>query len=173
MYILNVFFCLNHQPNILVQVMYDLARLEKKSNHMVEGLCLLNYLLTNTPSNFHAKLLSLQLCHRLGLAWGAHKMYELLDIKHIQLDSCGFLHCAQLCSSGMPSIAKSLFDQTLNFFVSDYQNSVEFLKSSYSVGSFSKLQEFMDFRDRLANSIHYNLISVEALILEISCFSGR
>lgn len=43
---------------------------------------------------------------------------------------------------------------------------------SYKFGSFSKLQEFMDFRERLSNSLHYSIVSVEALIQEIVCFSG-
>jgi N-terminal acetyltransferase B complex non-catalytic subunit len=126
--------------------MYDLAVKLNSTERLVETLHLLNYLLRNSPSNFHAKLLCLQIYHILGCTLGAHKIYSSLDVKHIQLDSLGYLHCAHLPSTGIISMAKPIYD--------------------------SKLQEFMDFRERLSNSLHYSMVSVEALIQEIVCFSG-
>lgn len=152
--------------------MYDLSIKTQSAERLVESLHLLNYLLKNSPSNFHAKLLCLQLYHILGCTLGAHKIYEALDIKHVQLDSMGYLHCAHLANSGVPSISKPLYDQTLKFFTQSYKDSLEYLAMSYKFGSFSKLQEFMDFREKLSNSLHYSLISVEALLLEITCLNG-
>nr|Q17DK2.2 RecName: Full=Phagocyte signaling-impaired protein; AltName: Full=N-terminal acetyltransferase B complex subunit MDM20 homolog; AltName: Full=N-terminal acetyltransferase B complex subunit NAA25 homolog [Aedes aegypti] len=156
---------------LAVNIMYDRAWKLQRSEPLVEALCLLNHLLSNSINNFHGKLLNLQLYHRLGLVEAAHRAYESLDIKHIQLDSLGYLHCSHLCNGGFPALAKQIFDQTLHFFIND-TNSVEFLKTSYNFGSFSKLIEFLDFRDRLSNSLHFTLISVEALLLEMVCFSG-
>lgn len=153
-------------------VMYDLALKLNSSERLIEALCLLNYLLTRSPSNFHAKLLCLQIEHIIGDGWGAHKTYESLDVKHVQLDSLGYLHCAQLPIVGIPSIAKSLYDQTLKFFTNSYKDGVEFIILGYKFGSYSKLQEFLEFRERLSNSFHYSLIATEALLLEIMCFSG-
>lgn len=152
--------------------MYDVAMKLQSSEPLVEALCLLNYLLSNSPSNFHAKLLCLQIYHRLGCGWGAHETYERLDVKNVQLDSMGYLHCAQLPICGIPSIAKPLYDSTLKFFTASYKESLEFLAMCYKFGSFSKLQEFMDFRDRLSNSLHYALVSAETLISEMVCMSG-
>ncbi|XP_065087251.1 phagocyte signaling-impaired protein [Ochlerotatus camptorhynchus] len=157
---------------LAVNIMYDRAWKLQRSEPLVEALCLLNHLLSNSINNFHGKLLNLQLYHRLGLVEAGHRAYESLDVKHIQLDSLGYLHCSHLCNGGFPVLAKQIFDQTLNFFINDHQNSVEFLKTSYNFGSFSKLIEFLDFRDRLSNSLHFTLISVEALLLEMVCFSG-
>jgi N-terminal acetyltransferase B complex non-catalytic subunit len=144
----------------------------QSSERLVETLHLLNYLLKNSPSNFHAKLLCLQIYHILGCTLGAHKVYEALDIKHIQLDSMGYLHCAQLPSGGIATLAKPLYDQTLKFFTQSYKDSLEYLAMSYKFGSFSKLQEFMDFREKLSNSLQYSLISMEAMIQEICHYNG-
>jgi N-terminal acetyltransferase B complex non-catalytic subunit len=152
--------------------MYDLAIKLNSTERLVETLHLLNYLLRNSPSNFHAKLLCLQIYHILGCSLGAHKIYASLDVKHVQLDSLGYLHCAHLPISGIISHSKPIYDQTLKFFTASYKDSLEYLAMSYKFGSFSKLQEFMDFRERLSNSIHYSTISVEALIQEIVCFNG-
>lgn len=152
--------------------MYDLAAKLNSSSRLVEILHLLNYLLRNSPSNFHAKLLCLQIYQMLGCTLGAHKIYQSLDIKHVQLDSLGYLHCAHLPSTGIYSMIKPIQDQTLKFFTASYKDSLEYLAMCYKYGSFSKLQEFMDFRERLSNSLHYSTTSVEALIQEIICFSG-
>lgn len=152
--------------------MYDLAVKLNSTERLVETLHLLNYLLRNSPSNFHAKLLCLQIYHILGCSLGAHKIYVSLDVKHVQLDSLGYLHCGHLPITGIISLAKPIYDSTLKFFTASYKDSLEYLAMSYKFGSFSKLQEFMDFRERLSNSLHYSMVSVEALIQEIVCFSG-
>lgn len=152
--------------------MYDLALKMNSTERLVETLHLLNYLLRNSPSNFHAKLLCLQIYHILGCALGSHKIYVSLDIKHVQLDSLGYLHCAHLPLTGITSLSKPIYDQTLKFFTASYKDSLEYLAMSYKFGSFSKLQEFMDFRERLSNSLHYSMTSVEALIQEIVSFNG-
>lgn len=156
----------------IVHVMYDLGHRLESSEQLVEALCLLQYVLSNSPSNFHAKLLSLQIYNKLGCGWGAHKTYESLDIKHVQLDSLGYLHCAQLPVMGINTVAKPLYDATLRFFTTSYKESLEHLSKCYKYGSFSKLQEFMDFRDKLSNSLHYSLMSAEALLIELVCMSG-
>lgn len=152
--------------------MYDLAVKMNSTERLVETLHLLNYLLRNSPSNFHAKLLCLQIYHILGCSLGAHKIYVSLDVKHVQLDSLGYLHCALLPINGIISLAKPIYDQTLKFFTASYKDSLEYLAMSYKFGSFSKLQEFMDFRERLSNSLHYSMVSVEALLQEIVCLNG-
>lgn len=152
--------------------MYDLAKKMNSTERLVDTLHLLNYLLRNSPSNFHAKLLCLQIYHILGCALGAHKIYASLDVKHVQLDSLGYLHCARLPITGIISLAKPIYDQTLKFFTASYKDSLEYLAMTYKFGSFSKLEEFMDFRERLSNSLHYAMISVEALLQEIVCFNG-
>lgn len=152
--------------------MYDLAVKLNSSDRLVETLQFLNYLLKNSPSNFHAKLLCLQIFHILGCSLGAHKIYDSLDIKHVQLDSMGYLHCAHLPMTGIIALAKPIYDQTLKFFTASYKDSLEYLAMSYKFGSFSKLQEFMDFREKLSNSLQYSMTSVEALLQEIVCFNG-
>lgn len=156
---------------LAVYIMYDLAIQSNSSERLVEALCLLHYLLRNSPSNFHAKLLCLQIYHILGCGWGAINTYKSLEVKHIQLDSLGYLHCALMPSLGLPSNLKNLYETTLKFFTTSYKDSSEYLAMSYKFGSFSKLEEFMDFRERLSNSLHYTLISVESLLSDIVCWT--
>lgn len=58
----------------------------------------------------------------LGGALGAQHMYESLDIKHLQLDSLGYIHGARLPTVGMPSLAATQHESTLKFFSSNYKD---------------------------------------------------
>lgn len=153
--------------------MYDISLRSQSSERLVEALCLLNYLLSNSPSNFHAKLLCLQIYHILGCGTGAQNILQSLDVKHIQLDSMGYLHTAQLPIEGIPSIAHQVYETTVKFFQSSQKDTLEYLAMSYKFGSFSKLEEFMKFRDRLSNSYHSALNLVELQLLEIISCAGN
>ncbi|XP_058128733.1 phagocyte signaling-impaired protein [Anopheles ziemanni] len=157
---------------LAAQIMYERAWRIQRSEPAIEALCLLAHLLSNSVNNFHAKLLVLQLYHRLGLTLAAQEAYEALDIKHIQLDSLGYLHCAHLANGGFPAFAKTIYERTLNFFENDNEAAAEFPKASYNFGTYSKLVEIIDFRNRLTNSFHFTLVSVEAQLLMVVGFVG-
>lgn len=92
-------------------------------------------------------------------------MYNSLDTKHLQLDSLGFIHCARVPTSGLYSLCTNLFDVTLKFFsISDSSDHITF---SYKYGSFIKLDEFMDFRERLNNSMHYTTVAIDRIVLSV------
>lgn len=58
----------------------------------------------------------------LGGGTSAHEMYLGLDIKHLQLDSLGFIHCARLPTTGLFTLCTNLYDTTLKFFASNYRD---------------------------------------------------
>lgn len=107
---------------LAVHVLYDLAQTTRTQEPLVRGLVLLETLLKNSPSSFHAKLLCVRLYHELGGGLGAHKFYDSLDVKHLQLDSLGWIHCARLATTGLLKEAAALYDTTLKFFSSNYKD---------------------------------------------------
>lgn len=153
--------------------MYDISVKEQKSDHLFEALCLLQYVLRNSTSNFHVKLLSLKIYHILGCMLGAQEMYDYLDIKHIQLDSMGYIHCNLLPLSGRLSMSRTLSDSTLKFFTNSYKERLEYITLTYRYCTFSKLEEFMNFKDRLTNSIHYVAMTVEAQLSDLVALYGN
>lgn len=111
-------------PYILLaaHVLYDVAHATATQEPLVRALALLETLLKNSPSSFHAKLLCVRLYHELGGGLGAQKFYESLDVKHLQLDSLGWIHCARLPTTGLLKEAIGLYDTTLKFFSSNYKD---------------------------------------------------
>ncbi|KAJ8977006.1 hypothetical protein NQ317_018376 [Molorchus minor] len=146
-------------------VLYNLAQTEKSSDSVIIALILLENLLKNSPSNFHAKLLVIRLYHTLGCGLSAHDMYNNLDVKHLQLDSLGYITLRKVTNDWIVFPVFNSFDLTLKFFSSNYKDSSDHLTFSYKFGSFIKLDEFMDFRERLNNSLHYTLVAIDTIIL--------
>ncbi|KAH8278391.1 hypothetical protein KR018_001551 [Drosophila ironensis] len=158
---------------LAANVMYDLSRREQKSDHLFEALCLLQHVLRSSTSNFHVKLLSLKIYHMFGCQVGAQEMYEYLDIKQIQLDSMGYVHCQLLPLTGRFSGNRSVYDATLKFFTNSYKERLEYIALTYRFCTFSKMEEFMNFKERLTNSLQYVACSVEAQICDlVSCYGN-
>ncbi|KAL9890093.1 phagocyte signaling impaired isoform 1-T3 [Glossina fuscipes fuscipes] len=158
---------------LAANVMYDISQQQQKSDRIFEALCLLQYVLRNSTSNFHVKLLSLKIYHMLGCHLGAQEMYDYLDIKQIQLDSMGYIHCNALALSGRFSMARSVFDATLKFFTNSYKERLDYLALTYRFCTFSKIEEFMNFKERLTNSLHYVATSVEAQLCDLVILYGN
>ncbi|EDW83341.1 uncharacterized protein Dwil_GK22368 [Drosophila willistoni] len=158
---------------LAANVMYDISQRENKSDQLFEALCLLQYVLRNSTSNFHVKLLSLKIYHMFGCLLGAQEMYDYLDIKQIQLDSMGYAHCQLLPLSGRFAGARNCYDATLKFFTNSYKERLEYIALTYRFCTFSKMEEFLNFKERLTNSLQYVSCSVEAQICDlVSCYGN-
>ncbi|BFF89387.1 phagocyte signaling-impaired protein [Drosophila madeirensis] len=158
---------------LAANVMYDISLRENKSDYLFEALCLLQYVLRNSTSNFHVKLLSLKIYHMFGCLVGAQEMYDYLDIKQIQLDSMGYVHCQLLPLCGRFSGARNCYDATLKFFTNSYKERLEYIALTYRFCTFSKMEEFLNFKERLTNSLQYVTCSLEAQICDlVSCYGN-
>lgn len=152
---------------LVVHTLYDLAMRLHDSAPLVTAVILLENLLKASPSNFHAKLLCVRLYHLIGCGEGAQLIYDSLDVKHLQMDTLGFVHCALMQPTGLLNLTATVQDATLKFFSTNYRDSIDHLTFSYKFGSFHKLEEFMNFRERLNNSLHYTLTAIDRTLLEL------
>ncbi|XP_071448582.1 N-alpha-acetyltransferase 25, NatB auxiliary subunit [Hetaerina americana] len=153
--------------HLLYEAWLDEQMSDIPSTSLAKAMIILELVLSLSPSNYHAKLLLLKLYSLVGAGGAAQGIYELLDLKHMQLDSLGHLHCCHIYSSGLYSHAANIYETTLKFFTANYKDSVDHLTFSYKFGSFLTIEEFVEFRERLDNSLHYTSTTVENMLLEI------
>jgi N-terminal acetyltransferase B complex non-catalytic subunit len=57
-----------------------------------------------------------------GAGSAAQSTFELLDVKHMQLDSLGWLHCSHLSATGHISMSSAHYEATLKFFTANYKD---------------------------------------------------
>ncbi|KAI4494650.1 hypothetical protein M0804_000851 [Polistes exclamans] len=125
--------------------------------------------LFSSPANFHIKILLVRTYLEAGLVGSADNAFALLDIKHIQLDSLGYLHVPLLAPFGHLSLASTTLDHSTKFFIANYKDSADYLTFAYKYGSFTKIQEFMELREHLENSLHFAVTTIDKMLLDLSC----
>ncbi|XP_012253045.2 N-alpha-acetyltransferase 25, NatB auxiliary subunit [Athalia rosae] len=140
----------------------------QEASYLYRAMAILERSLVFSPSNFHTKILLVRVYLEAGLIGAAHYTFTLLDAKHIQLDSLGHLHAPLLACLGHLSQASSTLDHAAKFFVTNYKDSADHLTFAYKYGSFVKIQEFVELRKRLDNSLHFAMTTVDKMLLELS-----
>ncbi|XP_075739875.1 N-alpha-acetyltransferase 25, NatB auxiliary subunit [Rhipicephalus microplus] len=123
--------------------------------------------LVYSPSCFQIKLLLLKIYGRIGSAAACQNFAELLDIKHIQHDTLGYLVTPVYLKAGHFQTANTNMHTSLKLFTGNFKDTTDYLIACYKYGSFAKIQEMMRFRERLNNSLHFALLTAEKMILEL------
>nr|XP_018899773.1 PREDICTED: N-alpha-acetyltransferase 25, NatB auxiliary subunit-like [Bemisia tabaci] len=70
-------------------------------------------------------------------------------------------------ASGHFSMSTHFYESTLKFFQSNVKDNSDFMIISYKFGSFLKIGEFLEFRDKLNNSLLHYFVKVELFLLEL------
>ncbi|KAH9377458.1 hypothetical protein HPB48_006298 [Haemaphysalis longicornis] len=104
-----------------------------------------------SPSCFQIKLLLLKVYARIGGAGPCQHFAEQLDIKHIQHDTLGYLMTPVYLKAGHYQAASANMNLALKLYTGNYKD----------------VQEMMEFRERLNNSLHFATLTVEKMILEL------
>lgn len=161
-------FCHNDPYALLIaHVIYDLWIETNDTIYIRDAIVVLENALFHSVSNYQIKLLLLKLYNLIGSSKAGHRIYELLDIKHMQLDTLGYFQLWPLLSTGQYTLAYQVFNATLKFFTASCRESADHLTFSYKYGSFLKISEFVEFRDRLNNSLHYAFVFVEKKLMDM------
>ncbi|KAL2722102.1 hypothetical protein V1477_020922 [Vespula maculifrons] len=161
-YLLHQLWCETNEASFLYG-------LEDKYDGFFRAMSLLERGLFSSPANFHIKILLVRTYLEAGLVGSADNAFTLLDIKHIQLDSLGYLHVPLLAPLGHLSLASTTLDHSTKFFIANYKDSADYLTFAYKYGSFTKIQEFMELREHLENSLHFAVTTIDKMLLDLSC----
>lgn len=86
------------------------------------AILMLEYGLLSSPVNFHIKILLVRMYLEVGLVVAADHIFTLLDVKHLQLDSLGYLYAPLLAPLGNLPLAATTLEATAKFFISNYKD---------------------------------------------------
>ncbi|EXX68997.1 hypothetical protein RirG_099970 [Rhizophagus irregularis DAOM 197198w] len=94
------------------------------------------------------------------------ELYKSMDIKHVQLDTMSHYICARSSSFAIyEDVTQACYD-TLPIYRSNDVETPEMIVQAYKYATFSKIQEFIQFRKELDNSQQKVLIDREIIRLE-------
>uniref|UniRef100_A0A3P8XD33 N-alpha-acetyltransferase 25, NatB auxiliary subunit n=1 Tax=Esox lucius TaxID=8010 RepID=A0A3P8XD33_ESOLU len=148
-------------------VYIDLWTENGDENMLWQCLGLLEEGLSFSPSNAQFKLLLLLLFCRLGAFQPVVDLYSSLDAKHVQHDTIGYLLTRYAGSLGQFAAASQSCNFSLRFFHSNQKDTSEYIIQAYKYGAFEKIPEFIAFRTRLNQSLHFAQVRTERMLLDL------
>eukprot|EP00002_Diphylleia_rotans_P026190 TRINITY_DN5210_c0_g1_i2.p1 TRINITY_DN5210_c0_g1~~TRINITY_DN5210_c0_g1_i2.p1 ORF type:complete len:412 (+),score=78.35 TRINITY_DN5210_c0_g1_i2:331-1566(+) len=95
------------------------------------------------------------------------KFFESLDIKHIQLDSMSYLVLEDARSCARFEYLDELCGNIISYHEEYYRENPDYVMSCYNHGTYAKIEEFMDLRDKLIRSYTYGLAKVQSAQLQL------
>ncbi|XP_046900636.1 N-alpha-acetyltransferase 25, NatB auxiliary subunit [Hypomesus transpacificus] len=148
-------------------VYIDLWTETGEENMVWQCLGLLDEGLSHSPANAQFKLLQLLLFCRLGAFEPVVDLYSSLDAKHVQHDTIGYLLTRYAESLGQFAAASQSCNFSLRFFHSNQKDTSEYIIQAYKYGAFEKIPEFIAFRSRLNQSLHFAQVRTERMLLDL------
>lgn len=152
---------------IALHSLFELWTDTEDSNYLFEAIVLCEYTLTHSPNNSQVKTLLLKFYHLLGGSEGAQMAYISLDLKHMQLDTLGYLHLFPLLANASYVHATNVLNTSVKFFTNNSKESADHVTFAYKYEALTKIPEFIGIREKMINSTHYLLSTAEKMLCEM------
>ncbi|KAI9013783.1 N-acetyltransferase B complex non catalytic subunit-domain-containing protein [Phycomyces nitens] len=127
-------------------ILLDLYNEHKNTSLLIQAVSILETALLKSVSNFQIKL--------------ALQIYATMEIKQIQFDTMIFFSLGCL-----DEVEQSLYEG-LSIYKSNEVETPEMLVKAYQYGTFSKIQEFIEFRNRLDTSLQHSISMIELIRID-------
>uniref|UniRef100_A0A7N4UZY0 N-alpha-acetyltransferase 25, NatB auxiliary subunit n=1 Tax=Sarcophilus harrisii TaxID=9305 RepID=A0A7N4UZY0_SARHA len=159
--------CSDYYCLLAVHMLLDMWLEAGEERAAWQALTLLEEGLTHSPSNAQFKLLLVRIYCLLGAFEPVVDLYSSLDAKHIQHDTIGYLLTRYAEPLGQYAAASQSCNFALRFFHSNQKDTSEYIIQAYKYGAFEKIPEFIAFRNRLNNSLHFAQVRTERMLLDL------
>ncbi|KAL0097689.1 N-acetyltransferase B complex non catalytic subunit-domain-containing protein [Phycomyces blakesleeanus] len=151
---------------LATHILLDLYHEHNNTSLLIQAVSLLEIALVKSVSNFQIKLALVRLYAILGIYTRIEQIYLTMEIKQIQFDTMIHYFTDKLFSLGcLDEIEQSLYD-ALVIYKSNEVETPEMLVKAYQFGTFSKIQEFIEFRNRLDTSLQHSISLVELIRID-------
>ncbi|TPX33748.1 fumarylacetoacetase [Synchytrium microbalum] len=144
----------------------DIARL-------FESASLLEIGLKKSKYNFQFKIMLICIYRELGVYVRALDVASTLEVKQIMYDTLSYIYNDDIESFGIlkegtSNVALRSLLRSLTIYSNNERETPEMIVQAFKFGTFSKIPEFINFRDRLRNSIqraicHRQIVRIEVL----------
>lgn len=96
-------------------------------------------------------------------------MYESLDIKNIQLETLNHIISDVAMSFGYPEEAFLLQQRNFQIYASNQRETPEMLIQAYQYSSYSRVEEFLEFEERLDLSLQQRITEIDVVKHGLLC----
>ncbi|KAI8048031.1 N-acetyltransferase B complex non catalytic subunit-domain-containing protein [Gilbertella persicaria] len=148
---------------LAAHILLDLYYQHQQFVFLLQATALLEVALVKSVYNFQIKLLLVRMYTMMGVYKRPFEIYRTMEIKQIQFDTMIHYFTDRYASLGCVSELETLFYDSLSIYKSNEVETPEMLVKAYQYGTYSKIQEFIEFRRRLDTSLQHAITRVELL----------
>ncbi|KAJ0539339.1 putative tetratricopeptide-like helical domain superfamily [Helianthus annuus] len=149
--------------NVLVQLFWR----TKHVGYLLEAITVLELGLTVRRYVWQYKILLLHLYSYWNALPLAYEWYKLLDVKNILLETVSHLIFPQMLASSLLVDTNDLLKGYLRFMDDHFRESADLTFLAYRHRNYSKVIEFVQFKERLQRSNQYLTAKIEGSILQL------
>ncbi|XP_071917307.1 N-terminal acetyltransferase B complex auxiliary subunit NAA25 isoform X3 [Coffea arabica] len=149
--------------NVLVQLFWR----TRNVGYLLESIMILEFGLTIRRYTWQYKILLLHLYSYWNCLPVAYDWYKSLDVKNILLETVSHHILPQMLASPLWSDLNDLLRDYLKFMDDHFRESADLTFLAYRHRNYSKVIEFVQFKERLQRSSQYLVAKIEAPILQL------
>ncbi|KAF8652454.1 hypothetical protein HU200_062786 [Digitaria exilis] len=154
---------LSMASSILVQLYWHTRNL----GYLLEAILVLEFGLAVRKYVWQYKIILVHLYSYLGALPLAHKWYITLEVKNILLESVSHHILPQMLNSPFLQHAADLVKDYLKFMDDHLKESADLTCLAYRHRTYSKVIEFVQFKDRLQRSMQYLSVKSDSVMLHL------
>eukprot|EP00250_Pteridium_aquilinum_P011770 c20295_g1_i2 orf=219-2018(-) len=164
-----------HGEELVTLAATSLIQLFLRTRHpgyVVEAIVLLEFGLAVQKYSFQYKIMLISLFSTVFCSSIAFEWYKTLDVKNILIETLSHHMLIPLMRSMLWPELSSMLSETLKFHEDYTKEAADLVIVAYRHCNYSKVLEFVQFKDRLQHSHNLLLTKVEGSILQISQMAG-
>ncbi|KAI8384685.1 N-acetyltransferase B complex non catalytic subunit-domain-containing protein [Radiomyces spectabilis] len=147
-------------------ILYDMYQQHKHTALVIQAITLLETALRRSTYNFQLKLTLVRLYTVLGVYTRPLQIFATMDIKQIQFDTMIHYFTDRFIALGAMDPLEEMLYESMMIYKSNEVETPEMLVKAYQYGTFSKIQEFIEFRTRLDKSLQHAITRTELARIE-------
>eukprot|EP00850_Spirogloea_muscicola_P000725 SM000003S10970 [mRNA] locus=s3:80893:87083:- [translate_table: standard] len=167
-----------HGEELIILSVNCLAELycrTRDEGYLLEAILVLEHGLSHRRYSPQYKLMVISLYGSLGATEKAWQWYELLEVKHIMLETMTHHIVPFLLDAGHWKPLESQYNAFTKFHDTHIREAADFTIMAYRHSTYGKVREFVEFKERLEQSFQRQVVQVEVALMDIKkgadCFT--
>jgi len=148
-------------------LLWELWNTTKQRKYFMQCTALLYMGLSTSPSNWQMKLMLIKLMNLAGAGAVSYTLHTSLDIKHLMLDTLGWVLGRQLAFSGQLGLASQHANQSVKLYNHVNKDTADHIITAFRSGTFYQIRDIYKLRNRLATSHHFLTMDTERQLLDL------
>jgi len=152
---------------LAAHILWDLWNSSKEEKYFMQCASLLYMGLSTSPSSWQMKLMLIKIMNLVGAGAVSYSLHSSLDIKHLMLDTLGWLLGRQLAFCGQLGLASQHASQTVKLYNHVNKDTADHIITAFRSGTFYQIRDIYKLRNRLATSHHFLTMETERQLLDL------